>query len=242
MDGVLRCSRYAFGPNRLHFCGPDANREIWDYLNDGFTDFGLQKLLKGFETLYPYLDRIARSNHIPDPFDPRVVEAYWIGNSLLDQVDKQTLHTYFIDDLRMKDKLPIKKFRLLEKRLGKGILPNHNHHVLTMPKQSDTEDIATYVEALDSCRISWGKVIKASGPEILILYEPLIVTNNKLSLGTPIEKKIVRRLDADYDIEMLQPDQYITLHWDIPCEVLTHSIIKQLRKHTLQAIQIANLD
>jgi hypothetical protein len=60
MDGVLRCSRYAFGPNRLHFCGPDANREIWDYVNEGFTDFGLQKLLRGFETLYPYLDRIAR--------------------------------------------------------------------------------------------------------------------------------------------------------------------------------------
>jgi hypothetical protein len=29
-------------------------------VNEGFTDFGLQKLLRGFETLYPYLDRIAR--------------------------------------------------------------------------------------------------------------------------------------------------------------------------------------
>ena len=238
MDGVLRCSRYAFGPNRLHFCGPDANREIWDYLNDGFTDFGLQKLLKGFETLYPYLDRIARSNHIPDPFDPRVVEAYWIGNELLGGVDKNTLHQYFIDDLRLKDKLPIKTFRVLEDRIGKGILPNHNYHVINVPKKMGLQETEASIDAMDSCRISWGKVTDVSGPNITLLYEPLLVANNRFFLGDPIEKKIVR----DYDIEMLQPGQYVTLHWDIPCEVLTEKIIQQLRHHTLRAIQIANLD
>ena len=242
MDGVLRCSRYAFGPNRLHFCGPDANREIWDYLNDGFTDFGLQKLLRGFETLYPYLDRIARSNHIPDPFDPRVVEAYWIGNSLLEGVDKNTLHQYFIDDLRLKDKLPIKTFRLLEERIGHGILPNHNYHVLTVPKKMGHQEMVASIDAIDSCRISWGKVTEVSGPNITLLYEPLMMMNNKFLLGAPVEKKIVRRLEAEYDIEMLQPGQFITLHWDIPCEVLTEKIIAQLKFHTLKAIQIANFD
>jgi len=242
MDGVLRCSRYAFGPNRLHFCGPDANREIWDYLNDGFTDFGLQKLLRGFETLYPYLDRIARSNHIPDPFDPRVVEAYWIGNSLLDGVDKQTLHQYFIDDLRLKDKLPIKTFRVLEDRIGKGILPNHNYHVINVPKKMGHQEMEASIDAMDSCRISWGKVIEASGPNITLLYEPLLLTNGKLYLGEPIEKKIIRRLEADYDIEILKAGEYVTLHWDIPCEVLTEKIIQQLKFHTLKAIQIANVD
>jgi Family of unknown function (DUF6390) len=242
MDGVLRCSRYAFGPNRLHFCGPDANREIWDYLNEGFTDFGLQKLLKGFETLYPYLDRIARSNHITDPFDARVVEAYWIGNSLLDAVDKSTLHQYFIDDLRLKDKLPLKTFRTLEERIGKGILPNHNYHILSVPKKMGAGDMGTNIDAIDSCRISWGKVTAVSGPRITVLYEPLLVVHNKLSLGAPVEKHITRRLEAEYDFDMLQAGQYITLHWDIPCEVLTKDIVAKLRHHTQRAIQIANLD
>jgi hypothetical protein len=242
MDGVLRCSRYAFGPNRLHFCGPDANREIWDYLNDGFTDFGLQKLLRGFETLYPYLDRIARSNHIPDPFDPRVIEAYWIGNSLLDHVDKQTLHQYFIDALRLKDKLPLKTFRVLEERVGYGILPNHNYHVINVPKKMGHQEMDSTPDFMDSCRISWGKVKEVSGPNITIEYEPLLMIQNKLTLGTPIEKKIIRRLEADYDIEMLKTNEYISLHWDIPCEVISKETVHRLRLYTREAIRIANID
>ncbi len=240
MDGVLRCSRYAFGPNRLHFCGPDANREIWEYLNDGFTDFGLQKLLKGFDTLYPYLVHIANENNIPDPFDTRVVDAYWIGNELLLKNDKQKLYKHFIDKLHLKDKLPIKKFHLLEKRIGEGILPNHNHHVINVPKKMGHQEMETTPEFMDSCRISWGKVKKVSGPNIIVEYEPLLLVKNKLILGKPIKKKIIRRLEADYDIEMLKKGEYITLHWDVPCEVVTKEDVKRLRNFTLESIRIAN--
>jgi len=242
MDGVLRCSRYAFGPNRLHFCGPDANREIWDYLNEGFTDFGLQKLLQGFETLYPYLERIAQSNQIPDPFDARVVDAYWIGNELLGHVDKQTLHTYFIDSLRLKDKLPIQKFRLLENRLGSGLLPSHNFHVLNVPKKMGHQEMEADVSFKDSCRVSWGKVISVAGPKITIEYEPLIEVAGALALGAPEEKVLIRRLDADYDIDMLKPGEYVTLHWDIPCEVVDEKEVERLRMYTLESIRIANID
>ena len=242
MDGVLRCSRYAFGPNRLHFCGPDANREIWDYLNDGFTDFGLQKLLKGFETLYPYLDRIARSNGIPDPFDPRVVDAYWIGNDLLKRVDKSTLHRYFIDDLRLKDKLPLQTFRTLEERIGLGILPNHTNHVINVPKRMGHQEVLPTLDFMDSCRISWALVTSVSGPNIVVEYEPLVYTGSKLSLGRPVEKRVVRRLEADYDIEMLKPGEHVSLHWDIPCEVLPKETIDRLRMFTLESIRIANID
>ncbi len=242
MDGILRCSRYAFGPNRLHFCGPDANREIWDYINAGFTDFGLQKLLRGFETLYPYLERIARSSHIPDPFDERVVDAYWIGNELLDATDKQTLHQYFIDDLRLKDKLPLKTFRRFETRIGNGMLPNHNFHVLNVPKKMGHQEMPVTLSFMDSCRISWGKVTEVSGPNITVEYEPLSVLNGKLALAPPITKKIIRRLEADYDMEQLRNGQYITLHWDIPCEVLPKESIARLKAYTLESIRIANID
>ena len=83
MDGVTRCTRYAFGPNRLHMCGPDMNREVLAYMNEGVTDTGLTNILKEFQALHPYLTKIAHTNQIKDPFDSRVVEAYWIGNELL---------------------------------------------------------------------------------------------------------------------------------------------------------------
>ena len=80
VDGIARCTRYAFGPNRLHLCGPDANKEVLAYLKEGVSDPGLENLLRRFSTLYPYLQHIAQANHIADPCDERVVEAYWIGN------------------------------------------------------------------------------------------------------------------------------------------------------------------
>lgn len=242
MDGVLRCSRYAFGPNRLHFCGPDANREIWDYLNAGFTDFGLQKLLKGFEALYPYLTYIAREHHIADPFDPKVVEAYWLGNELLRTTDKRTLHTHYTDTFRLKDTLPPKKYRLLEERIGLGILPNHNFHVLNVPKRMGHQEVEAAIDFKDSCRVSWGTVTEVSGPTITLLYEPLVLHGEMLSLGAPIEKKVTRRLEADYDIEMLMPGHIVTMHWDVPCEVVSEKEVKKLRAYTLEAIRIANVD
>ncbi len=242
MDGVLRCSRYAFGPNRLHFCGPDANREIWDYVNDGYTDFGLQKLLKGFEALYPYLQHIARENHIEDPFDPRVVEAYWLGNELLGHIEKAALHRHLTDTFRMKDKFPRATYRLLEKRIGTGLLPNHNYHVLNVPHAMGGISGETDVNFMDSCRVSWGTVTAVSGPHITLTYEPLIRTGDLLMLGAPIEKKIIRRLEADYDIEMLAPGHLVTMHWDIPCEVISQREVTTLRRYTLEAIRIANVD
>ncbi len=239
MDGVLRCSRYAFGPNRLHLCGPDANREIWDYLNAGFTDFGLQKLLKGFEALFPYLQYLAQEHHIQDPFDARVVEAYWLGNELLDTTDVRTLYRHLTEGLRLKDMLSQKKFQLLEARVGKGMLPNHNYHVLTVPKRMGHQEAEADPFFMDSCRISWGTVTAVSGPTITLSYEPLIYKDGVMSLGTAVEKKVTRRLEADYDIEMLQAGQIVTLHWDIPCEVITKEEAMKLRRYTEKAMEIA---
>jgi hypothetical protein len=76
MEGIMRCSRYSFGPNRLHYCGPDANKELHDLIESGESNIGLAHLLKQFKTLFPYLKQIAQANGIKDPFDTRVVEAY----------------------------------------------------------------------------------------------------------------------------------------------------------------------
>jgi hypothetical protein len=111
MDGITRCSRYAFGPNRLHYCGPDANKEMKGLIENNPThDGGLSHLLKQFKTLFPYLKHIAVANGIRDPFDSRVVEAYWLGNDLLATIEKRQLHTFLVDEMRLKDKIKNKEF------------------------------------------------------------------------------------------------------------------------------------
>src|SRR5690606_26836571 len=56
-----------------------------------FADDASRVIAHGGKPARRYLELIARANSISDPFDPRVVEAFWIGNSLLDQVTPEQL-------------------------------------------------------------------------------------------------------------------------------------------------------
>ena len=83
LAGPLRFARYAYGPNVLGYCGPDAAEELRGFATSGRIEPRLRELAAAFEGAYPYLERIARANGLPDPLDPRVVEADWLGGELL---------------------------------------------------------------------------------------------------------------------------------------------------------------
>ncbi|MBU1908160.1 hypothetical protein KKF59_03470 [Patescibacteria group bacterium] len=240
MDGSLLCSRYAFGPNRLHYCGPDANREIFAYIQNNATDVGLQMLLKAFRTLYPYLELIASSNNIRDPFDPRVVEAYWIGNKLLENVEKKKIYRHLVDALGVKKKIGNRSFDLVADTLGKGALPHHSFHVFSIWRRTGDADIAHTLESMDSCRISSGKVMKVDGPFLTVETEPLEIENGKLALGKPVIKRINRDISSPTDIEQIKIGEIITMHWGVPCEVISPEKARALKKYTLRHIALAN--
>src|SRR5512135_1230238 len=150
-DGLLRCSRYAFGPNRLHYCGPDANTELQAYLSEGATDPGLEHLLQGFQTMYPYLRLIADANGIRDAFDERVVEAYWIGNRLLDAVRARALYDHLRDVQRIGDRMgPVLLERLGDKAM-RGAVPHHSFHVLEVWKRTGHLEQVHTLGSMDAC-------------------------------------------------------------------------------------------
>src|SRR5581483_3678834 len=96
-SGMLRFIRYAFMPNRLRYCGGDDNRTLFEYGVEQAVDGGLAPLLRRFAGALPYLQLIARANGIADAFDSRVVEAYWIGNDLLDGVEVRQLYDSLVE-------------------------------------------------------------------------------------------------------------------------------------------------
>jgi len=238
-DGILRCSRYAFGPNRLHYCGPDRNSQIYTNITEGISDPDLSHTLTQFETMYPYLVHIATANHIQDPLDDRVVEAYWIGNALLEHVDKQSFYEHLVDGLGLKKKLG-KSFALVEEKIGHGAVPHHSFHVLDIWKRTGRVEQEHTLESMDECRVGWGKVLRVSGPQIVIETESLTLVNGKLVLGLPHERSIMRKLEADYDIEQLKPGNIVSIHWGVICEVLTPHQQASLRRYTLQHMALAN--
>src|SRR3954451_5699142 len=78
VPGPIRFARYAYGPNRLGYCGPDAADELLGEAAAGGDLRRIRELAQGFEGAWPYLELIARSNGIAGPLDGRVVEAYWL--------------------------------------------------------------------------------------------------------------------------------------------------------------------
>jgi len=240
MDGILRCSRYAFGPNRLHYCGPDKNSEIKAYINEGAKDAGLEHLISKFQTLYPYLKYIARTNNIKDPFDGRVVEAYWLGNNMLEKIDQKSFYRHLLEDHKIKHKMGGKSFTIVEDKIGKGAVPHHSFHVFNVWKRTGHDDREHTLESMDECRVSWGKVIEIDGPFVTVSTEPLLYTDKKLFIGTPIKRKLVRRLEAEYDIEQITVGNFVSIHWGVICEVITEEQILNLKKYTLRNLTLAN--
>ena len=239
MDGLLRCTRYAFGPNRLHYCGPDANREILAYLDAGITDPGLASMLTKFETLYPYLKLIADANQIRDPFDDRVVEAYWLGNELLENVSRRRFFRHLEDGLQLRKKMTTFELENVTAPLGYGALPHHSYHVFSVWKRTGNTGTAHTIESIDACRISWGTVTAVEGPKISVLRRPIINISGSLTLGEPSPITIARPLDCRDDIEEVEPGQIITMHWDVPCEVISARQMKHLEYYTSLHLRLA---
>lgn len=241
MDGILRCSRYAFGPNRLHYCGPDANREIFDYIKEKKQDPRLGNLMKGFATMYPYLKHIADASRIRDPFDEKVVEAYWLGNELLEKVGKKKFWRHLLEVQKIKKKIGGKSFEMLSEKIKTGAVPHHSFHVLDIWKRTGNVEREHTMESMNKCRISWGIIREIDGPFITIETEPLLYVGGKLVLGEPTQKKLARNLESTIEIDELKTGDAVSMHWNVICERITPENAQNLKKYTLRHIELANL-
>ncbi|MFH0927855.1 MAG: DUF6390 family protein [bacterium] len=226
-DGLLRSSRYAFGPNKLHYCGPDQNRELGAYLEENASDQGLRHILSGFETMYPYLCLIASANRISDPLDDHVVEAYWIGNELLEAARGRLLYRHLDENLGVKKKIGRASFEAVEAKIEAGALPHHSFHVFSVWKRTGHEEREHTLKSLDACRISVGKVISLDGPKITVQTDQLTIIQGKI-VPVPTVKTVFRQLESLPDIENLKPGDLLTLHWDTPCEVIQKTSARRL--------------
>jgi hypothetical protein len=239
--GVVRCLRYALIPNQLTLCGPNNQCDILDFKNRAEEgkkiNLGVEYLLKKFETLYPYLCLIAKENKISDPFDERVVDAYWLGNKLLDNVRKKYYFKFLQDKLDGIGQAQ-KEIRELFVKDSKKILPNHNFHVTQVYREGGKSQGMSVINILEQCRISAGLVVSLGEGNITVRKKEIIFENssNKLKLSKPREKIIPTSWQDLELIANIKVGDYISIHWGFPCERITREKAENLEKHTLDAI------
>jgi hypothetical protein len=236
LDGTLRFVRYAFMPNRLRYCGGDDNRTLFQYSVEGVSDRGLQPLLLKFSGALPYLQLVARTNGIPNPFDSRVVEAYWIGNELLDGVEARELYASLHE--RFGSQLTGRTRELVLGKAPAGAHPHHSFHVLDV--YSRVGEMDTTVRVLDDCRIGWGRVISGTPVELLVARQPLVLLAGKLVLGEPRVESMLRQVDGHGFVDQAVPGDWVSTHWGWACEVLNERQRRNLERYTRHHLTIAN--
>ena len=239
-SGALRFARYAYPPNELGYCGPDASRQLLEQVSAGVEDRDLHRLLRGFEGAWPYLQLIAAANGIGDPLDARVVEAYWIGNRLLDGVGVRLLGDSV--ETRFRDRVG-RPWEHLADTVRAGGVPHHCFHVFAvypwfgLLREGRVEQP---LRVLDRCRVRWGQVVSVAGTEAVVRSRPLVWTGRALQLGEPREERALLGLDGLGLAGAVRAGDWCSLHWDWVCERLSGTQLAALRRHTATQLDVVN--
>jgi hypothetical protein len=241
-SGPVLFARYAFGPNRLGYCGPDAVDELFGEGTIGGDDRALRDLARSFEGAWPYLELIARANGLEDPLDRRVVEAYWLGSPLLEAVRANAFETSLAS--RFRPRLRSEGWRWLSGKPDAGAVPVHAFHVLDVfPRigllRSGSVDRA--LEVMDACRIRWGRVLEREGEWLVVSVVPLVMANGRLELGRARPERVQAWRDGAGFVEGVQPGDVISIHWSWACDRLSARQLGRLVTWTSREIGIANL-
>ncbi|GAA4397665.1 DUF6390 family protein [Fodinibacter luteus] len=240
LSGALRFAAYAYPPNALGYCGPDAAHQLLEQVAAGVDDPDLRRLARGFEGAWPYLELIAAANGIRDPLDPRVVEAYWVGNALLDRVGPRLLGDSL--ESRFRGRAGRSWARLAE-AVPAGAVPHHSFHVLGIyPWVGLLREgrVDEPLHVLDRCRVRWGRVVELHGPRAVVASRPLVWDGRLLSLGAERPEEVLLRVDGLGLAGAVQVGDWCSLHWDWVCERLTPRQLAALHRRTGDQLAVAN--
>jgi hypothetical protein len=240
-SGPVLFGRYAFGPNRLGYCGPDETEALLALAASGSDDGELRGLARGFEGAYPYLELIAAANEMRDPLDRDVVEAYWLGNPLIAAVRRRQFHQSVEE--RFRPRLAPSDWRWLEAAVAIGARPVHAFHVLDVFPRVGLlrgEAVHDVLATIDSCRIRWGRVEAVVGDQLIVSAVSLEQVDGKLRLASPRVEKVSRWLDGTGFVDDIRPDEMVAIHWSWACDRLSQRQLHNLVAWTRLALWVAN--
>jgi uncharacterized protein DUF6390 len=236
--GTALFARYAYPPNELGYCGPDDASVL--LANDqAAAEQRIAEHARQFEGAWSYLEIIAAAAQIADPLDARVVEAYWIGNDLLDNVDPDALVTQL-------------RGRFGDQAGASWVpgRPHHGFHVFAvypwvgLLRRGTGNDVALSV--LEQCRIRWGEVLEVYGDRVLVRARSLTLADGGLQLGEPGEQSAAwsvagrSLLPAPDAGAPVAAGDHVAMHWDWVCDVLRPDQVAQLESRTADQLARTN--
>lgn len=239
--GEVLFARYAFPPNELGYCGTGDGRELLDLTSGiGAGPAEVAAHARRFDGAWPYLEMIASSSGIDDPLDVRVVEAYWVGNALLDAVDP----AYFAGEVRRHFATQSgADWNSLDGVQPRSAVPHHCFHVFVIyPWMGILRrgHRGPALRVLDGCRIRWGQVVSVGNEHLQVSCQSLTWDGSTLGLGEP-RVETARWADSGRSLSAaVTSGAWVSLHWDWVCDVLTAPQVEALRDFTTRQLERSN--
>ena len=235
-SGASQFARFALPPNAYGYCGPADLKLVAELVAAGEAAAQeMRAVAQQFEGAWPYLQFISDSAGA-DPLSADVVEAYWIGNNLLRDVDTLAWGNSVEDRFRPRAG---DRWRVLSDGIVGGV-PNHAFHVFCVYPwvgllRAGYADNA--LEVIDQCRIRWGTVVEVIGPDVLVRSKPLAWDGRIISHGAQRVEHV--RMPVDDGSEPESGD-LVALHWDYVCQVLSPRQHQHLVRYHDRHLAIAN--
>jgi hypothetical protein len=231
LTGATMFARYAYPPNVLGYCGPEDASPLLS--RDSDAEALIVRHAREFEGAWTYLELIAAAAEIADPLDERVVEAYWVGNDLLDGIDPVAMLT----ELR-------RRFIGQDDANWTPGLPHHSFHVFTVYPWvgllGRTANRSVAVSVLERCRIRWGEVLAVESDRVRVRSQPLVFVDGRLDLGPSREETASWSVDGASVLPAVAIGDHVALHWDWVCDVLSSTQLRELEERSADQLSATN--
>jgi hypothetical protein len=165
-----------------------------------------------------------------------VVEAYWLGNDLLKGVEAGDLYKTL--DERFGRQLPPKLREQVLRKPPEGAKPFHLFHVVDVYRHLERETVG--MAAMESCRVSWGRVTSVEGAALTVDRQPLTWVDGKLALGEARAERVLRSFDGLGFAEDVNVGDWVSIHWGWVCETLDARKLANLTRWSDYHLAIAN--
>lgn len=238
VSGPELFARYAYPPNDLGYCGPgDPQGLLVGGTPEANAEIG--RRARAFEGAWVYLELIAAATGITDPLDTRVVEAYWAGNELLEQVDP----SWFLASLRQRlEGQTGGQWAAGIPDLGGAVHPHHSFHVFAIYPWvgllGDGSDVPRSI--LDQCRVKTATVTAVNGPKAVVTQRPLTWDGRQLGLGAAADQA-VRWSEAGRSLlDGVSVGDRVSIHWDWVCDVLLPVQAEAIESYTARQLAVTN--
>jgi len=227
MSGPKIAALYGLIPNKLGFCGP-RQELLKKFIIGKLSIPEIIPVLEKFEAAYPYYQLIAKKNRVSSPFNKKVIEAYWLGNELLDKFTADDLRQFIIKDFSRPGLLSKREAAVRAKLIPENSKPHHSFHVMVLGSITGSINFTGQTKLKDTCRIGWGRIVQIKNDKIVVSHEPLTGKENiKFGKST---KKII-----NWDKEMLpvaKIGDWISFHWNYAIQVLNENNVINLHTYT----------